>query len=62
MTLKDKYEMLWTQSVEQGDPESRDVQGYLSSLLGASGACIIGLAAEIDLLRNELVSKGVLDK
>jgi hypothetical protein len=62
MPLKEKYEMFWTEAIHQrADEHADDVQMYLGALVGTIGACIIGIATDIDLLRNELVTKGVLE-
>jgi hypothetical protein len=57
MTVKDKYEALWKSSINTGET---DLAKYVSNLFAATGACIIGLAAEIDALRSELEDKGSL--
>jgi hypothetical protein len=61
MTLAEKYKTLWTESVHKNASEITNSTEYLATLMGATGACIIGLATEIDLLRSELVAKGLLE-
>ncbi|HVA53060.1 MAG TPA: hypothetical protein VNF05_06045 [Acidimicrobiales bacterium] len=59
MTLKEKYQALLTKDL--GTPTETDPIIYIGNFFGAVSACIIGLAAEIDILRDELVAKGLLE-
>lgn len=61
MTLEEKYRTLFTDTVDKKVKEVGTNEEFLANLVGAAGACIVGLAAEIDLLRSDLVAKGLLE-
>jgi hypothetical protein len=60
MSLKDKYQTLLTKDVGDVTAETDPIK-YIGMYFAGVGSCIIGIAAEIDLLRNELVAKGLLE-
>jgi hypothetical protein len=60
MTLKDKYQTLLTKDLGKATAETDPIT-YIGNYFAAVSACIIGVAAEIDLLRSELVAKGLLE-
>jgi len=61
MSLEEKYKALWMGFYDQKKDEGVGGQELIAALVGATGACVMGLAAEIDILRNELVAKGLLE-
>lgn len=60
MTLATKFEKTWNDGIETST-ETENLVEILTKVIGLTGRCVVGLAAEIDHLREELVAKGLLE-